>query len=106
MNVTLQELLHAINILGEDRDVVIDGFGEFAVCPPCMLTAAGRGRFRKALSAHVEVEYENSRHQSTYVSDNDEDTQGEAMQLLVSLSGGCGEKRYIQWFQDDDAEII
>lgn len=48
MNVTLQELLHAINILGEDRDVAIDGFGEFAVCPPCMLTAARPRTFQKS----------------------------------------------------------
>lgn len=33
MNVTLEELLHAINILGDDRDVTVDGIDSIAVVP-------------------------------------------------------------------------
>lgn len=38
MNVTLEEFLHAINIIGDDRDVYVDGIDSIAVCPPVKLT--------------------------------------------------------------------
>lgn len=56
MNVTLEDLLHAINILGEDRDVTVDGIDTIAVVPPVKLTAAGRTHFQQALTANVVVE--------------------------------------------------
>ena len=47
IKITLQELLHAINILGDDRDVTVDGIDSIAVCPPVKMTPAGREHFNR-----------------------------------------------------------
>lgn len=62
MEVTLQDLLHAINILGDDRDVTVDGIDTRAVCPPVKMTPLGREHFKQALTANVVVEYKNDSH--------------------------------------------
>lgn len=82
MNVTLEDLLHAINILGEDRDVCVDGIDSIAVCPPVKMTPAGREHFKQALTANVVVEYKNDSHRDTYVSDADTE---EARERLTDL---------------------
>lgn len=106
MKTTLRELLHAINILGEDRDVTVDGEGGIAVCPPVELTPEGLERFHKALEATVEVEYENGRHCDTYVSDDDEDVNEEAWFLLTSLAGYCAYSKFKLWFVGEAAKMI
>ncbi|MBD5194867.1 MAG: hypothetical protein HDS87_03990 [Bacteroidales bacterium] len=45
INISLEELLHAINILGDDYDVIVDGIEAIAVCPPVKLTPTGRKHF-------------------------------------------------------------
>lgn len=106
MRTTLKELLHAINILGDDRDVLVDGQDAIAVCPPVKFTKEGLSHFRKALDATVEVEYKNDSHRSTYVSDDQEDVNEEAWNLLASLAGYCPENKFDKWFEGDTAEII
>lgn len=68
---TLQELLHSINLLGNDTDVCVDGFGWLAVCPPVRLTPKGKERFKQALNAKVIVIYNGDSHEFTAVSDDD-----------------------------------
>lgn len=106
MKATLQDLLHAINILGEDRDVCVDGEYSIAVCPPVKMTPAGREHFKQALTANVIVEYKNDSHQDTYVSDADEKKDKMAWDLLKSLAGYCYADRYDQWFEGETAEIL
>lgn len=106
INITLEELLHAINILGDDRDVTVDGIDSIAVCPPVKMTPAGRKHFEQALTANVNVEYENDSHCTTYVSDADEKIDEMAWDLLSSLAGYCYADGYDQWFEGEDAEII
>lgn len=107
MEVTLEELLHAINILGEDRDVCVDGIDSIAVCPPVKMTPAGRERFKQALTANVVVEYdENDTYQDTYVSDADEKIDEMAWDLLATLAGYCYADGYDQWFEGEDAELV
>ncbi len=72
MRTTLKDLLHAINILGEDCDVFVDGQDAIAVCPPVKFTKEGLYHFRNALNATVEVEYKGDSHRDTYVSDEEE----------------------------------
>ena len=106
MNVTLEELLHAINILGDDRDVTVDGIDTIAVCPPVKLTPAGREHFKQALTANVNVEYRNDSHLDTYVSDDDEKIDEMAWDFLSSLAGYCYEGGYNLWFDGEDAVLI
>lgn len=106
MNVTLEELLHAINILGDDRDVTVDGIDSIAVVPPVKLTPAGRTHFQQALTANVVVEYGEYGHQDTYVSDDDEKIDEMAWDFLKSLAGNCYEGGYNAWFEGEDAELV
>lgn len=106
MEATLQELLHAINIIGEDRDVCVDGIDSIAVCPPVKFTPAGREHFKQALTANVEVCYENDSHEDTYVSDADEAINEMAWDLLTALAGYCSCDGYDQWFEGDTATLI
>lgn len=107
MEVTLQDLLHAINILGEDRDVCVDGIDSIAVCPPIKMTPAGREHFKLALTANVVVEYdENDTYQDTYVSDADEKIDEMAWDLLKALAGYCYVDGYDQWFEGETAELL
>lgn len=106
MNVTLNELLHAINILGEDRDVTVDGIDSIAVVAPVKITPAGREHFKKALDANVVVEYGDYGHKNTYVSDADEAVDEMAWNLLCSLAGYCAESKFNQWFEGENAELI
>lgn len=101
MKITLQELLHAINILGDDRDVTVDGIDSIAVCPPVKMTPAGREHFKQALTANVNVEYSGN-----YVSDDDEKINQMAWDLLKALAGYCYADSYDQWFEGDKAEFI
>lgn len=101
MKITLQELLHAINILGDDRDVTVDGIDSIAVCPPVKMTPAGREHFKQALTANVNVEYSGN-----YVSDDDEKINQMAWNLLKALAGYCYADGYDQWFEGDEAEFI
>ncbi len=104
--ITLQDLLHAINILGDDRDICVDGYDTLAVCPPVKFTPAGREHFKRALSANVVVEYKNDSHRQTYVSDSDEDIDRMAYNLLLSLAGYCCDDDFKVWFEGDTAELI
>lgn len=110
METTLQDLLHAINILGDDIDITVDGIDSIAVVPPVMLTKEGKKHFEKALNAKVIVDYDkNHTHRGTYVSDDDEKTDRKAWELLSALSGYCSCEDFDSWFGGDDfinAEMI
>lgn len=106
MKTTLRDLLHAINILGDDRDVYVDGIDGIAVCPPVELTPAGSKHFKKALDATVEVEYKDDCHRDTYVSDDEEDVNEKAWELLTSLAGYCSEDDFNKWVEGDTAKMI
>ena len=105
IEISLQELLHAINILGDDYDVTVDGIDGIAVCPPVKMTPAGRKHFEQALTANVNVDYSGNC-QDTYVSDDDEKINQMAWELLSALAGYCYVDSYDQWFEGDEAEII
>lgn len=106
MRTTLKDLLHAINILGDDRDVLVDGQDTIAVCPPVKFTKEGLNHFKDALDATVEVEYKGDSHRDTYVSDEGEGVNEEAWNLLISLAGYCPERKFNLWFEGQTAEII
>lgn len=105
---TLKELLHAINLIGEDQDVLVDGYGTLAVCPPVRMTQAGKEHFAQALTAEVSAEYgkDGIEHQLTYVSDADDKICEMAYNLLQALAGYCYADGYDQWFEGETAEII
>lgn len=93
----LRELLHAINIIGEDRDVDVDGLGGICVCPPVKLTAAGRDYFREGLSANTD---------GLLVCDKDHRRNECAWELLKSCAGYCSTKDFERWFEGEDAKPI
>lgn len=103
---TLRDLLHAINILGGDRDICVDGIDSIAVCPPIMMTPEGREYFAEALNAGVEVLYRYNEHYDTYVSSADEKTNEKAWELLASLAGYCPASKFPKWFEGETAEMI
>lgn len=102
---TLEDLLHAVNLLGEDRDILVDGYDIIAVCPPVRLTPEGREHFREALSAQVTVIYGEYCCLSTYVSDNPR-KERLAYSLLEALAGECLDSEYSRWFEGPKARII
>lgn len=106
MKATLKDLLHAINILGDDRDVFVDGNDTIAVCPPVKFTPEGLEYWRKALGAAVEVEYKDDTHRDTYVSDDREAINEKAWNLLNALAGYCSESKFNKWFEGDTAKMI
>lgn len=106
METTLNDLLHAINILGDERDVCVDGIDSIAVCPPIKMTTEGRKHFHQALEANVVVEYGKYDHQDTYVSNDDESIDALAWSLLASLAGYCPVEDYKAWFEGENAEMV
>lgn len=99
---TLEDLLRAINVLEEDIDVSVDGYGEIAVVAPIALTPIAKGKFAKALKLPI-------RGTSVY-SDKDGDEGDKecelAWELLHSLAGYCPTQQFDKWFEGDDAEQI
>ncbi len=107
MKTTLKDLLHAINILGDDHNVLVEDIDCRAVVPPVKFTPEGLKRFEKALSATVEVEYKNDSYWGTYVSSDDEEAAEKAAQLLAYLAGyNCNESDFEKWFEGETAEMI
>lgn len=107
METTLQELLHALNIIGEDRYVLVEGFGRLTICPPVKLTPTGREYFKKALSATVISDYDKYNcHLQTYVCDKSELKTATAYELLSALDGNCSENMYHRWFGSEAASMI
>ncbi len=78
MKTTLEDLLHAINVMGNDTDVYVDGYDVIAVCPPIKITPAGRKHFEQALTAEVE---------EGDVVDDDDKINNMAYNMLVALAG-------------------
>lgn len=109
METTVKDLLHAINVIGDDRDVFVDGIDSIAVCPPVKLTPEGLEHFKDALGARVLVEYgkgDNGRHEDTYISDTDERNDARAWNLLQALAGYCSVDNFKRWFEGAGAKII
>ena len=106
MRTTLKDLLHAINILGDDRDVTVDGIDSIAVCPPVKITLEGQKHFQEALEAAVQVEYKDDSHRGTYVSNEDEEIDQKAWHFLASLAGYCEESKFDKWFEGDIVTMI
>lgn len=102
MKTTVKDLLHSINIIGEDYDVLIDGMEcQMAVVPPVKMTDEGQKYFREALDAVVNVDYKDDIHKETYIEESES-----AYELLASLAGYCDAKKYDDWFTGSNAEIL
>ena len=99
---TLEDLLRAINVLEEDIDVSVDGYGTIAVVAPIELTPTAKEKFATTLKLPV-------RGTSVY-SNKDGDDGGKecklAWDLLSSLAGYCPSQQFDKWFEGDDAEQI
>lgn len=91
----LRDLLYAINILGEDEDVTVDGINTIAVYPPIKFTPKGLEHFKYALDAPL---LEND---SLVVSSPTEEQDEAAWELLSSLAGYCPSSKFKEWFEGD-----
>lgn len=108
MEATLQDLLHAVNILGDERDISVEGHELVSVTPPIRLTPAGRRHFKLALEANVVVVYQDGYHMDTFVNDDDDfvDMNDRAYNLLKSLAGDFNPNLHEKWFEGETAEMI
>lgn len=104
--ISLHELLHAINILGNDIDVYVDGYDLIAVYPPVKLTPEAKKTFEVTLNTRVFVSYENGYHNLTYVCGVRESEDDCAYHFLSMLSGNCPSKQYDEWFNGPKAELL
>ena len=106
MKTTFEQLLHAVNILGKDVDIDIEGGFRIAACPPLYLTPYGRECYKTALQCNDDVDYdEDGTHLYTVVNGSDAEND-EACALLISFAGYCPEQDFISWFETDDKELI
>ena len=103
METTLEDLLHAINILQENRNILVDGYGEITICPPVRITPQALSYFDLALNATVIVDY---KQHDTYIADPDEKIDKMAWELLNAIEGNTSDDRIKQWFEDPSAEIL
>lgn len=93
MNYNLREVLHAINVLGDDIDITVDGYDTIAVVAPITLTDKAKEHFAKALDLSVD--------DMVVVGDNDEDLHL-AWDLLYGLAGYCPCDKFDEWFECDN----
>ena len=104
---TLRELIHAINIIGDDTDIYTDGIDSIAVCPPVRLTPEGERRFAAELNATVITEYSiQDIHGGTFISCSDVEADEAAYNFLMALGGYCRESEHKTWFTGQNAKII
>jgi hypothetical protein len=97
MRITLEELLHAINIIGEERGVYVEG-RKIVVRPPVQLTPAGKEHYKNALSATVAVQHL-SEPRITIFSVSDD-----AVYFLYALIHFSYETA--KWFRGEDAQLV
>lgn len=97
---TLRELIHAINIIGDDKDVYVDGNGSIAVCPPVTLTKAGLERYGDILDAPI--------CEGTDIGADATDEQcDKAWELLSGAAGYMSVLKYQKYFEgSDDTEEV
>lgn len=97
MKKTLKDLLSAMNLFGDDRDVTVDGIDAIAVCPPVKITPKGLEHFKTALEAPLLED------DCFVVSSPTEEQDEAAWELIKSLAGFCPYKKFNEWFEGDDA---
>ena len=104
---TLRDLIHAINIIGDDTDIYTDGIDSIAVCPPVMLTPEGEKHFAAELNATVITEYSiQDTHQGTYINCPEDEADEAAYNFLAALGGYCKGSDHKTWFTGQNAKII
>lgn len=102
----LKDLLHCINVLGEDFDVCVEGNECIAVCPPVKFTRQGLYHFITELEANVNVFYKNGSHDYTIVDDKKQSINDAAYKMLAELAGSCSKSNYDTWFNGENAQLI
>ena len=107
---SLREFLHCIIVLGEDKDIYVDGINGIAYCGT-RLTKEGEEYFRDALDGTYVEDY-------CVMSDNDKDydlideEEGNlclAWEMFVSMAGYCDCDNYDKWFNnewDEDGRLV
>lgn len=105
---TLQDYLHAINILNIDMDVTVDGISSISVCHPVKITPAGRDEFATALSMPIdECGIVTGRDDDDYdMLDDDEGGLCAAWRFLNALAGFCACSDFDRMFDGESAELI
>ena len=103
----LRNLINSINVLGYPFDVQVKGYGTIEVVPPVALTPAGSKRFRYALQATVETEYESDgTYNRTLVNDLDDDFNEDAREFLMVISRHQDSGKFEKYFSDDETDIL
>lgn len=92
--ITLHELLHSINISEKDTDVLVDGFGEIAICPLIRLSNNAFNDFKNELNAKVIIE----NNEIPIINNNEEDDE-DVWNFLTYLAGYCSVDDYDKWFE-------
>lgn len=107
---TLEEVLHACNVLDMDFEMgpFDDDLTGVTVTPPVRMTAEGRAYWAKALGARVVTDYSGAGEKglSAEIGIADGPADVDALQLLEALNGFCTKENYGRWFEGDDARLI
>lgn len=105
MTTTLENYLNACQIIGEDRNIVVDGIDAIAYCGT-RLTPEGRKHFAECLNLPM---HEENGHPSPCVisnddADYDEDNENSrlalAWEMLAGMAGYCSSENYDKWFKN------
>lgn len=107
---TLEEVLHACNVLDMDFEMgpFDDDLTGVTVTPPVRMTPEGRAYWKNALEARVVTDYTlaGEKGLSAEVGIADGPADGDALQLLEALNGFCTKENYGRWFEGEGAELI
>jgi hypothetical protein len=108
-NYTLRDLLRAISVLQDDRDVVVDG-ADFAIAvvgtDGIVMTPAALEHFKGALELPVEGNVIMGEDKDYDDYDNRTGRIFDAVELLRALAGYCSAENYEKWFEGSTAELI
>lgn len=96
-NYRLRDVLHAINVLRDDRDMGVDGYDGIAVCYPVKFTPEGLEYWKDALDSKMYDECTSS---------DTEEIDEKVNSLLWSLAGYCGCSDFEKWFEGETAKEI
>lgn len=105
MTTTLENYLNACQIIGEDRDITVDGIDSIAYCGT-RLTPEGRKHFAECLNLPM---YEEDGHPTScvisnddadYDEDNEESRLNLAWDMLYGMAGYCPSYLWDKWFFD------
>lgn len=92
---TLREIVHAINVIGEDYDLYVDGLDGIAICPPITITSEGENKFKEVLDTPCDWFKD-----SQTISYENEKLDKKAYNFIMALGGYCSSENFDKLFEN------